>query len=159
MDIQVSSNFERLLFEAEGRDAASVRRLMAGLSQSGAFTLDAKARENLSECFASGSADEAETATTITRVLRDDGVPIDPHTAVGVSVAERHLGSTPMVTHSTAHPAKFPDAVEAATGIRPELPEWASGILTRKESFRTLAPDLALVEETIEAGIAAAERV
>jgi threonine synthase len=84
---------------------------------------------------------------------------IDPHTAVGIAVAERHLGKAPMVTLATAHPAKFPDAVEAAAGVRPELPEWAQGMLTRKESYRTLTPDLKVVEEAVEAGIAAPEHV
>ncbi len=159
MDIQVSSNFERLLFDAEERDDAAVRGLMAGLSQSGGFTLSEAARKKLGEVFASGSADEAATAATIARLFHDDGALVDPHTAVGVSVAERHLGKTPMVTLATAHPAKFPDAVAAATGARPELPEWARAILTRKESYRTLAADLAAVEQAVEAGIAATEHV
>ncbi len=159
MDIQVSSNFERLIFEAEDRDAASVRGLMAGLSQSGAFTLGASARAKLADIFASDSADEAKTAATISRLFKNDGILVDPHTAVGVAVAERHLGATPMVTLATAHPAKFPDAVEAATGARPELPEWARAILTAKESYRKLPADLATVEQAVEAGIAATEQV
>ncbi len=159
MDIQVSSNFERLLFEAEDRDAASVRGLMAGLSQSGAFTLGDAAQKTLGEVFVSGATDEAQTAATIERLFREDGILVDPHTAVGVAVAEQHLGAAPMVTLATAHPAKFPDAVEAAVGERPELPEWARAILTRKENYRTLAPDLAAVELAVEAGIAAAEHV
>jgi threonine synthase len=159
MDIQVSSNFERLLFEVEDRDSAQVRGLMAGLSQSGAFTLADKARRKLDEVFQSDSADEAATAATIARIHRDDGILVDPHTAVGIAVAERHLGKAPMVTLATAHPAKFPDAVEAAAGVRPELPEWAQGMLTRKESYRTLTPDLKVVEEAVEAGIAAPEHV
>ncbi len=153
MDIQVSSNFERLLFEAEDRDAEIVRRLMAGLGQSGAFTLGAAARETLGATFSSGSASEAETAAAIARLFRDDGILIDPHSAVGVAVAENHLGATPMVTLATAHPAKFPDAVEAAVGVRPELPDWARAILTRKEKYRTLPADLGTVEEAVESGI------
>ncbi len=159
MDIQVSSNFERLLFEAEERDPAVVRGLMAGLAQSGAFTLGRQARERLGTVFASGVADETETAATIARLFRDDGILIDPHSAVGVAVAGRHLGKTPMVTHATAHPAKFPDAVNAAAGVRPELPEWARTVLTREETYRTLPADLATVEQAVEAGIAATEHV
>jgi threonine synthase len=155
----VSSNFERLLFEAEDRDAASVRGLMAGLSQSGAFTLRAGAREKLADVFTSGSADEEATGATIARLFRDDGILVDPHTAVGVAVAEQHLGRTPMVTLATAHPAKFPDAVAAATGVRPELPKWARAILTAKESYRKLPADLTTVEQAVEAGIAATEQV
>ncbi len=158
MDIQVSSNFERLLFEVEDRDAESVRGLMAGLNQSGAFTLGPGAKQKLATAFASDSADEAQTAAAIKRLFGEDGILIDPHSAVGVAVAERHLGTAPMVTLATAHPAKFPDAVEAAAGIRPALPDWANAIMTRKESYRTLAADLATVEQAVEAGIVATEQ-
>jgi len=157
MDIEVSSNFERLLFEAENRDAAAVRRLMAGLGQSGAFTLGKAARDAIGEVFASGSADEAETAATIARLRQRAGVLVDPHTAVGVAVAERFLGATPMVTLATAHPAKFPDAVEAACGERPELPGWARPILSRKERYQVLPAELAAVESAIEARAPVAE--
>jgi threonine synthase len=159
MDIQVSSNFERLLFEAEGRDPAKVRRLMAGLAQSGAYRLDPSAREALAENFASGATDEKETAATIARLRRDDGILIDPHTAVGVAVAERHLGATPMVTMATAHPAKFPDAVEAACGERPELPDWAKSILTAEEVYRVVPADLVTVEQAVEARLRTREAV
>ena len=151
MDIQVSSNFERLLFEAEGRDAAAVRRLMAGLSQSGAFTIDEAARESLAPVFVSGSADEAATAATIARMLDRAGILVDPHTAVAITVADRHLSATPMVTLATAHPAKFPEAVESACGIRPELPDWAKPMLSSNERYQVLPADLAAVEQAIEA--------
>jgi threonine synthase len=159
MDIQVSSNFERLLFEVEGRDPASVRRLMAGLGQSGAYTLDPKARQALAVDFASGAADEKETAATIARLRRDDGILVDPHSAVGVAVAERHLGETPMITLATAHPAKFPDAVEAACGERPELPEWARSVLTAEENYRVVPAELGAVEQAIEARLRLHEAV
>jgi threonine synthase len=151
MDIQVSSNFERLLFEGSGRDAAAVRRHMAGLARSGAFTLPAAAREAIGAIFASGACDEAETAATIASVRRRTGHVIDPHTAVGVAVAERHLGATPMVTLGTAHPAKFPEAVEAACGERPELPDWAKPMLFREEVYDVLPAELGAVEQAIEA--------
>jgi threonine synthase len=159
MDIQVSSNFERLLFEIEARDSASVRRLMAGLAQSGAYALSSNARKALAADFSSGAADEAETAATIARIRREDGVLIDPHTAVGVAVAERHIGRTPMVTMSTAHPAKFPEAVESACGERPELPEWARAMLSAEEVYRVLPPDLNAVEEAIESRLPVSEAV
>jgi threonine synthase len=150
MDIQVSSNFERLLFEIEGRDSAAVRRLMAGLAQSGAYTLSPQVRAKLAEDFSSGATDEAETAATIARLRRGDGILVDPHTAVGVAVAGRHLGTTPMITMATAHPSKFPEAVEAASGERPELPEWARSILTAKENYRVVRADLVEVERAVE---------
>jgi threonine synthase len=158
MDIQVSSNFERLLFEAGDRDAAGVRRAMGGLRQSGAFALDEGIRTALAPLFASGSADEAETSAIIRRVAHDNARIIDPHTAVGVAVAERNLlKRVPMITLATAHPAKFPDAVEAACGIRPELPDWARDVLSAPERYDTLPADLATIEAAIEAHSRAAK--
>jgi threonine synthase len=159
MDIQVSSNFERLLFEVLERDASAVRRSMAGLSQSGSYTLEDAAREKLALLFTSGSADETETGDTIRRVRRHSGILIDPHTAVGVAVANRFLGNTPMITLATAHPAKFPDAVENVTGERPELPVWAQSILSREENYRVLPADLGTVEHEVEARLRTPEAV
>jgi threonine synthase len=150
MDIQVSSNFERLLFEAHDRDAAAVRRLMSGLAQSGSFTLADSARAGLDEIFVSGSANEAATNAAILATLDRSGIVIDPHTAVGVAVADQHLGATPMITLATAHAAKFADAVEAACGVRPELPDWARQMLSRRERYEVLAADLRSVEQAIE---------
>ncbi|HEX2255542.1 MAG TPA: threonine synthase, partial [Afifellaceae bacterium] len=152
MDIQVSSNFERLLFEAEGRDAAAVRTAMAGLGQSGAFTVGAGAHAEIRRHFQSGTASESETAATIERTLRQTGLLVDPHTAVGQAVAERHADpDTPMIVLATAHPAKFPDAVEAASGVRPALPPWTGDLMERPERFERVAADLAAVERLIEA--------
>jgi threonine synthase len=159
MDIQVSSNFERLLFEIEDRDPAVVRRMMAGLSQSGAYSLSPTAREKLAGDFVSSAADEAETSATIARLRRGDGILIDPHTAVGVAVAERFLGDVPMITMATAHPSKFPDAVEAACGERPELPEWARSILSAKERYSVLPNKLMAIEEAIESRLRVHEEV
>ncbi len=159
MDIQVSSNFERLLFEAEERDAEIVRRAMDGLKQSGAFTLSARARAAIAADFSSGACDEEETAATIKRVREQTGITLDPHSAVGVAVAERHLGTTPMVTLATAHPAKFPEAVESASGVRPELPDWAKSVLSRKETYSVLPADLAAVEDAVAARSGAAKVV
>jgi threonine synthase len=152
MDIQVSSNFERLLFEAERRDSLSVTRAMGGLAQSGAFSLGDGARASISPLFASGFADEEETAATIARVLRDNDMVVDPHTAVALCVAERQpKGSGPMITLATAHPAKFPDAVRAACGVVAELPDWARGIMGREEHYEVRAADLSVIEAAIEA--------
>ena len=159
MDIQVSSNFERLLFEAAERDGAAVSRLMSGLSQSGAFTLAPEAHESLSPLFSSGTADEAQTAATITGTLQRTGILIDPHTAVAVGVAERRLGATPMISLATAHPAKFPDAVQAACGVRPDLPDWAKPMLARDERYQVLPAELGAIQHAIEAHSRAAEFV
>lgn len=140
MDIQVSSNFERLVFEAAGRDAAVVRGLMASLSQSGRFELPAQAVRAIRHDFDAGSADEDETAAAIRAAWREQGELVDPHTAVALAVEERETANppVPMVMLSTAHPAKFPDAVEAACGVRPDLPGWLSGLMTRPERIEVM---------------------
>jgi threonine synthase len=153
MDIQVSSNFERLVFELVGRDGAAVRRLMAGLGQSGGYTLPADALARLRAGFSAGRADEAETRAAIGAVYREQGLVIDPHTAVGVHVARaaRRGGETPMVVLSTAHPAKFPDAVAAAIGVRPDLPPDFADLFEREERVTRLANDLGAVAGHIRA--------
>ena len=149
MDIQVSSNFERALFEAYGGDGAAVSQLMEELKGQGGFAISQGALEALREIYGSGRAPEAEVAATIARTLADTGELICPHTACGVAVAERHLGATPMVTLATAHPAKFPDAVEAATGQRPPLPNRMADLYDRSERVRSVPNDLAALEDVI----------
>ena len=130
MDIQVSSNFERALFDAYGRDGAAVAQLMDELKQGG-FHISQGALEALRSDFASGRAAEDQTAAMIARARAEMGELLCPHSAVGVHVAQDFLGATPMVTLATAHPAKFPDAVEAATGIRPPLPPRMADLFDR----------------------------
>jgi len=151
MDIQVSSNFERLLFEALDRDAGAVRQLMASLTQSGAFTLPRAAHAAIAGEFSAGRADEPETMSTIARVFRDADYVCDPHTAVALAVANKveHAARIPQVILSTAHPAKFPDAVEAATGRRPALPPHMADLMTRKERITVLPNDQSAVEAFI----------
>ena len=148
MDIQVSSNFERLVFEASGRDAALVRGLMASLAQSGRFSLPGNVLNTIRADFEAGSADEVEVAATIRAAFREAGDLIDPHTAVALAVAERDDANTktPNVVLSTAHPAKFPDAVEKACGARPGLPVWLEGLTSRKEHITVMKNDPAAVE-------------
>ncbi len=139
MDIQVSSNFERLLFEAHGRDAEAVKRMMDSLKQSGAFTLDEAALSMIRNDFSAGRASENEVKETIGDVLRDSAYLLDPHTAVGVHVARAMSGGeVPMVVLGTAHPAKFPDAVEAASGVRPALPPQQKDLMAGEERFTVL---------------------
>ena len=151
MDIQVSSNFERLLFDAYDRDAKAVRALMASLAQSRRFTLSARALATIRSMFSAGRADEDETAAAMRTVRRETGEFIDPHTAVGVAVAEKEARdpAVPMVVLGTAHAAKFPDAVEAACGVRPPLPEWLAGLDQRPEHMLTLPVDQGAVERHI----------
>ena len=151
MDIQVASNFERLLFDAYGRDGGSVRQLMASLDQSRRFALSERALSGIRTVFSADRADEEETAATIRTVLRETGHFIDPHTAVGVAVAEKDTRdpSIPMVVLGTAHPAKFPDAVEAACGVRPALPQWLAELDQRPERVTTLPVDPITVERHV----------
>jgi threonine synthase len=152
MDIQVSSNFERLLFEALGRDSAGLKRLMNGLQQAGHFTIPPTAIAAIREGFAAGRADEAATSATIAGTFREAGYLLDPHTAVGVAVSNGlELGGAPVVTLATAHPAKFPAAVKAATGIEPPLPPWLSDLYDRPERYDILANDQGAVEQFIRA--------
>jgi threonine synthase len=151
MDIQVSSNFERLLFEASRRDAPLVRRLMDQLKQSGRFVLPDAMLAAIREEFDAGRADETEASAAIRAAWREAGELVDPHTAVALAVAERDSSDTsiPNVVLSTAHPAKFPDAVEAACGVRPQLPAWLDGLMTRPEQMKIIANDQAEVERFV----------
>lgn len=144
MDIQVSSNFERLLFDAAGRDAAAVRAAMKNLAANGNFTLGEKTLANMREIFSASRAGEQETSDTIRDVYKASGYVLDPHTAVGVAVARKlgvHKGDNPLVVLGTAHPAKFPDAVETACGNRPKLPTQFSDLMERKERLTSLPND------------------
>jgi threonine synthase len=158
MDIQISSNFERLLFDAYERDGKAVSALMGSLAQARSFTISAEALTTIRALFTADRAEEEETAATIRTVLRETGYLIDPHTAVGIAVAEKdnREPSVPMVVLSTAHPAKFPDAVEAACGVRPHLPEWLGDLNQRPERVTPLPADQHSVEQFILAASRAA---
>jgi threonine synthase len=149
MDIQVSSNFERLVYLACNGNASAVRSHMASLKQSGNFTLQAEALKSIRTEFDSGATSEAETASTIAQVLSETGELLDPHTAVGYAVARKTHTSSPMVTLATAHPAKFPDAVEKASGIRPNLPKRLSHLMEAQEYCKTLPNSAAEVKAYI----------
>ncbi|MEA2996985.1 MAG: threonine synthase, partial [Alphaproteobacteria bacterium] len=151
MDIQVSSNFERLLFEAYGRDSKPVRAAMASLAQSRHFSVAGPALAAMRARFTADRASEAETAAAIRTTLRETGNLIDPHTGVAIAVAEKETRdpAVPMVVLSTAHAAKFPDAVEAACGVRPGLPDWLGDLGRRKERMTVLPPDQAAVERFV----------
>lgn len=142
MDIQVSSNFERALFDAYGGDAAPVAALMTELKGQGGFHVSQGALQALREVFASGRASEDETSAMITRAVGEMGELLCPHSAIGVHVAQEFLGETPLITLATAHPAKFPDAVEAATGMRPALPARMADLFDRPERVTQVENDL-----------------
>lgn len=150
MDIQVSSNFERLLFEASDRNAETVRRYMAGLKQSGAFTIETAEMARMRSEFDAGRADMDEVAATIRSTLETSNYLLDPHTAAAVHVAAGKVdGAVPMVVLGTAHPAKFPAAVEAACGVSPALPAWLGSLMSADEKYTVLPSDLKMVEDYV----------
>lgn len=150
MDIQVSSNFERLLFDAYGRDGNAVAQLMQELRAEGGFAISQGAHEAIAENFASGAVSEAETSSRITATLEESQELVCPHSAVGLEVARDHQDiSHPMIALATAHPAKFPDAVETATGIRPPLPNRMADLYHRSERVTRVENDLAAIQGVI----------
>lgn len=152
MDIQVSSNLERLLFELHDRDGAAIAEFMARFRADGTVSVDADRRRLLADHWSASRVDDEETAATISQLFDRTGMLIDPHTAVGVAAA-RHVRfdpAVPMVVLATAHPAKFPDAVESATGIRPPLPAHLADLFDRPERFDVVANDFATVRGLIE---------
>jgi threonine synthase len=148
MDIQISSNFERYLFEASGRNPRQIAAMMQDLSQSGRFELG-PLWETLKSDFAANAASEADVADCMRRYLREFGYLLDPHTACGVTAAERVRPEGQTVVLATAHPAKFPDAVERATGVRPQLPARLSSLMADPERSSNLPNDLAAVENFV----------
>ena len=150
MDIQVSSNFERALFSAMDNDGVGVAALMNSLNQSGEFTIPAPALERLRALYTSGRVSEADTLATIRRIHATTGQLICPHSAVAVAVAEANMTpGIPMISLATAHPAKFPDAVEQATGIRPPLPAAMADLGARPERVTRIANDLPTLKALI----------
>jgi len=153
MDIQVSSNLERLLFELLDRDGAAVAEQLNRFRASGSFHLDPVLHAALADGWAGARFDDGTVRDCIATEADRSGVLLDPHSAVGVLAARacRRDPSVPMVALATAHPAKFPDAVADATGIRPPLPERLADLHERPERLTRLPNDLAVVQEFVEA--------
>jgi threonine synthase len=153
MDIQVASNFERLLFEACGRDAKALRGLMQNLEQDGRMILPEGVRNFIAADFRADSADENEVADKIQSTYASHNMLIDPHTAVGLVTLDklRKTGqiSGTVVSLSTAHPAKFPESVKAACGIHPELPDRYADLMINEETFLTAPADASEILEII----------
>ena len=152
MDIQISSNFERQLFESTGRDSGAIRAMMGSLAQSGRFSLDPAVLASLRGLYDAAKVDEAGTRAEMTRTYRETGHILDPHTAIGVAAARDTLAqnpSVPVVALGTAHPAKFPDAVERATGRHPPLPPHMEDLMHRPERINRLPKDVGAVERFV----------
>ncbi|MGB6655840.1 MAG: threonine synthase, partial [Methylovirgula sp.] len=161
MDIQVSSNFERLLFEAYQRDSAAIRRLMGALQQADAFRIDSAPLAAIRADFDAVRIGEAETSGEIARVWREAQKLIDPHTAVGVGAARAGLKArpqVPMIVLGTAHPAKFAAAVERATGVAPQLPPQLADLFSRDERFEVVANDQVQLAAYMRGRLAASKK-
>lgn len=151
MDIQVSSNFERLLFDLGGRDGAALAAQMRGFEESRAMRLTNSQREGAATLFASARIDAGGMAEAMRWACERAGQVIDPHSAIGLAAARAAdlPGDAPVVTLATAHPAKFPDAVERATGVRPRLPGRVGDLFAREERYATLPGELDAIEAYI----------
>ncbi len=152
MDVQISSNFERLLFDVHGRDGAAVRRLMEHLRQSHAFTIEDEPLKRIRAEFDASTVSQRETEDEIAATFRGTGYVLDPHSAIAVRAARRALESdpaTPVVALATAHPAKFPPVVERATGVHPHLPAHLADLFERQERTVVLPNNQATVESFI----------
>ncbi len=155
MDIQVSSNFERALFYAYDRDGGAVAQLMTELSSDGGFSVSQGAFEALREVYDSGRVSEDETSAAIDQWRKATGELLCPHSAVGVHIGEdKREASVPMITLATAHPAKFPAAVEDASGVHPPLPPRMADLYDRPERLTRVANDLGAIEDFIKGQIA-----
>ena len=152
MDIQVASNFERLLYDLCDGDGAEVARLLAGFATHKRLEIGDDALGQARELFDAARVDEDATATTMAEVRRATGALVDPHTAVGIRAGRacRLDPGTPLIALATAHPAKFPDAVQAATGVRPQLPEHLADLFERPERYAVLPNDLATVRRHVK---------
>jgi threonine synthase len=151
MDIQVSSNFERLLFEMFDRDGVAVRNWIDEFRSTGAISIDDVRLRVARAKFDAARLDDEGTRRVIRKMYKATGELFDPHTAIGMDAARQCRGDTsvPMISLATAHPAKFPEAVEEATGVHPALPDHMSGLFDRAERYVTLPNDIAAVQEFI----------
>jgi threonine synthase len=145
MDIQISSNFERLLFDLYGRDGNRVRETMDRFRDTGEFSIEAAELQSALNLFNGMRLDDAGTKAIIGKLYKDTGKLVDPHSAIGVAAGQENANG-PVISIATAHPAKFPDAVEEASGVRPALPDHLSDLLEREERYDTLANDLSTAQ-------------
>ncbi|MBD24355.1 MAG: threonine synthase [Candidatus Marinimicrobia bacterium] len=155
MDIQISSNFERLLFGALGQDGDAVAHLLKQLQQNRTYTVPHAAHADILRYFTGHRLDDAGTARVIRDIYAETGYLIDPHTAVGVHAARASQidSAIPLLTMATAHPAKFPDAVEMATGVRPAFPSSLKDLFSRTERFTTLDTDLDTIKAFVRENV------
>ena len=160
MDIQISSNFERLLFDLFGRSGPALAKAMEDFRATGTLAVSPEALTAVHALFEAGRLDDEGTVAAIADCRRKYGETIDPHTAIGYAVAQQHRRdpAVPMVVLATAHPAKFPDAVARATGERPALPDRLGDLMDRVERVDGLRNDAAALKAMIDERMAAARQ-
>ena len=151
MDIQISSNFERLLFELYNRDSNMIRNMMKEFRETGSYTVSQEVMEQASEVYSAARFNDQEIRDTIDVVFKENNELIDPHSAIGVAAgrAKRRNPNTPLVELATAHPAKFPKAVEQASGQHPSLPDRLADLFEREERVTIMDNDLAQIQEFV----------
>jgi threonine synthase len=155
MDIQVSSNFERLLFEMNDRDGGATGEQLRRFRSTGRLDVEPDQRRDwIDGTFRAMRVGDDETLAEIARVHAAAGMVLDPHTATGTAAAHRLAGDEPMITLATAHPAKFPDAVERAIGVRPALPVHLADLFSRPERVSVLPAELGAIEAFVERFVA-----
>jgi threonine synthase len=155
MDIQISSNFERLLFELYDRDGRTIGHLMQRFREDGRFEIEPARWRSALRVFDAERFDDEQTKAVIRAVYAETGNLLDPHSAIGVAAARAHhrKGGAPVISLATAHPAKFPDAVKAATGVHPKLPARLADLFEREELYEVLPADLGIVKEAISTSL------
>jgi len=149
MDIQIASNFERLIFDLYDFESDKVLKFINDLKKNGKFKFDKKYFDKMKESFLSGTLSDNETKSVINQIYKNEGVLIDPHTAVGIGVAKKINLEGCNIVLSTAHPAKFSNVVENETKIKPEIPENLRGMLNKKETYEKIPLDLKKVQKYI----------
>ena len=149
MDIQVASNFERLIFDVNSCSSKKTLKLMNNLNKNGEFKIEKEELKKIKDSFSSESLSEVETKSIISEMYKNHGILIDPHTAVGIGVMKKISLKGNTVVLATAHPSKFSEVLMEVTGIKPELPENLKNILVEQENYDKLPKDLEKVKNYI----------
>jgi len=149
MDIQVASNFERLIFDVCSCDSNKTLKLMNDLKERGEFKIKNEELKKINENFCSESLSENETKSVITEIYKDQKILIDPHTAVAIGVSKKISLAGNTIILATAHPSKFEDTVMKETGVKPELPATLKNILDKKEEFEKIPKDIKKIQNYI----------
>lgn len=154
MDIQVSSNFERMMFDLSGRNGSAIKTYMADFADTGKITLSDAEISKARAVFEAKQVDDKTTSEVMAHLQQATGYVTDPHTAVGIEASKLlNADAAPRVTLSTAHPVKFGEAVQSATGISPELPSHMADLYDREEGYAELANDITALQTLILKGV------